>query len=94
MVQSAIHLMKSSKNVLGLILKACDCLGDCIEKIKAKQVTRQQQQWEHDTAQTMTSTMLLQLSRQIGDCMTDYGILLYLNWIWEMSHPNQYWHYK
>jgi hypothetical protein len=90
MVQSAIHLLKSSKNVFGLVLKACDCVGDFIEKIKAKQVTRRQQEGEHDTAQTTTSTMLLQLSQQIGDGMTDYGILLYLNWIREMLHPNRY----
>jgi methyl-accepting chemotaxis protein len=77
-VKASVNVMKCTKNVLGLVLKACDCVGDYLENSKIDEpaidaTTTQDQkseilQWIHQ---------LHELARAIGEGVTDLGILLY-----------------
>ena len=70
-VKAAINVMKCSKNVLGLVLKACDCVGDLSES-DCKEHTQTQRlemlQW---------ISQLHELAREIGESVTNFGVLLY-----------------
>ena len=70
-VKASVNVMKCTKNVLGLVLKACDCVGDVVEKANNnadQNATKELLQWIN---------VLHELARKIGEGVTDFGILLY-----------------
>ena len=76
-VKASVNVMKCSKNVLGLILKACDCIGDVAEK------TSDMQKQDNEISRNQRLEMLQWISelheqaRSLGVGVTDFGILLY-----------------
>jgi hypothetical protein len=88
-VRAAVNVMKCSKNVLGLVMKACDCVGERIENIvttsdltdvpKSKDATIT---LHHEAEMLEWISALHELARSIGEGVTDFGVLLYppLEW--------------
>jgi hypothetical protein len=72
-VKSAINAMKCTKNVLGLVLKACDCVGDMIEINGRDQTISQEMKVE----MLAWINQLHEYARSLGVGVTDFGILLY-----------------
>ena len=76
-VKASVNVMKCSKNVLGLILKACDCIGDVAENVNDTQ--QQGDGISHNQRSEMLQwiNQLHEQARSIGEGVTDFGILLY-----------------
>lgn len=72
-VKAALNVMKCSKNTLGLVLKACDCVGDFSESDNDVQQTPDNQRLE----MLQWISQLHELAREIGESVTDFGVLLY-----------------
>jgi hypothetical protein len=82
-VRAAVNVMKCSKNVLGLVMKACDCVGECIEILTESDSTEISNSHaatvtlDHKTELLQWISTLHELARSIGEGVTDFGILLY-----------------
>ncbi|KAL7510606.1 hypothetical protein ACHAXN_007496 [Cyclotella atomus] len=75
-VKAAVNVMKCTKNVLGLVLKACDCVGDVIEMTND---TQHDESISHEKRLEMLAwiNQLHERARSLGEGVTDFGILLY-----------------
>jgi len=86
--RSSVNLMKCSKNLLTLVLKTCECVGEHVDKIVTSDdtavneddETKQQQQHINDKKrQEMLQWIgnLHEMARTVGEGVTNVGILLY-----------------
>mmetsp|Transcript_15647 Transcript_15647/g.31833 ORF Transcript_15647/g.31833 Transcript_15647/m.31833 type:complete len:559 (-) Transcript_15647:51-1727(-) len=87
--KAAVNVMKCSKNVLGLALKACECVGEKISEVPSteKKITAsdgnehsaqnevEKKEQNEDMLQWISN--LHELAREVGEGVTDFGILLY-----------------
>ena len=87
--RAAVNLMKCSKNVLALVLKACECAGDDVESFIEK--SKDGAETEAAAAEGNSSESELQrkgealqcisnlheLGRTVGEGVTNFGVLLY-----------------
>ncbi|KAL3788818.1 hypothetical protein HJC23_006271 [Cyclotella cryptica] len=82
-VRAAVNVMKCSKNVLGLVMKACDCVGECIENLTTSDSTEIPNSNDATVSRDNKTEMLQwiyalhEVARSIGEGVTDFGILLY-----------------
>ncbi|KAL7481990.1 hypothetical protein ACHAW6_007665 [Cyclotella cf. meneghiniana] len=82
-VRAAVNVMKCSKNVLGLVMKACDCVGERIENLTESDSTEISDSHaatdprNHNAEMLQWISTLHELARCIGEGVTDFGILLY-----------------
>lgn len=82
---SSINVIKCSKNVLGLVLKTCECVGEHMDKIiiaseKGKDNTTSSQNNNDDTKKKemlQWISNLHEIARTVGEGVTNVGILLY-----------------
>ncbi len=87
--KAAVNVMKCSKNVLGLVLKTCECVGEKIsegspneKKVPASDENGNSTQDEDEKKQHNKDMLqwisnLHELAREVGEGVTDFGILLY-----------------
>jgi len=85
--RASVNLMKCSKNLLTLVLKTCECVGEYVDKIPASDDTAasedndttQQQQVNDKKRQEILQWIsnLHEMARTVGEGVTNVGILLY-----------------
>jgi hypothetical protein len=79
--KASVNVMKCSKNLLGLTLKACECVGDYADKLsqqcdqKEDDGAQQNSQKQKDMLQWISN--LHEMARTVGEGVTNFGILLY-----------------
>ena len=84
--RAAVNLMKCSKNVLALVLKACECAGEDVESFGATSKdgveaaaegnsSESDLQRKEETLQCISN--LHELGRTVGEGVTNFGVLLY-----------------
>ena len=81
-VKAAVNMMKCSKNVLGLVMRACDCVGELIENPQKIDLQQDASSTTHSQEMIISEMLtwishLHELARSIGVGVTDYGVLLY-----------------
>jgi len=85
--RASVNLMKCSKNLLTLVLKTCECVGEYVDKIPTSDDTAasedndttQQQQVNDKKRQEILQWIsnLHEMARTVGEGVTNVGILLY-----------------
>ena len=85
--KASVNVMKCCKNVLGLALKACECVGENIDEALHQANQEKTDSNDEDTVPIQTKkrkTEILQwisnlheLARAVGEGVTDFGISLY-----------------
>ena len=78
--RASVNLMKCSKNLLNLVLKTCECVGEYVDKkIPTPNDTATQQEVDDnkrkETLQWISN--LHEMARTVGEGVTNVGILLY-----------------
>jgi hypothetical protein len=68
--KACLAIVKCSRGVLGLVLKACECAGNEAEKTKEKES-------DHFKAILQWISNAHELSRKVGENATELGVLLY-----------------
>ena len=85
--KSSVNVIKCSKNLLGLVLKTCECVGEHMDKIiiasekgKDNNTTSGQNNNDDDTKKKemlQWISNLHEIARTVGEGVTNVGILLY-----------------
>lgn len=67
--RAAVNIMKCSKNILGLVLKVCECVGESLDESQAGD------QKNNELLQLITN--MHEVARRIGEGVTNFGVMLY-----------------
>jgi len=67
--RAAVNIMKCSKNILGLVLKVCECVGESLDESQAGD--------ERNKELLQLITNMHEVARRIGEGVTNFGVMLY-----------------
>lgn len=80
LAKACVNLMKCSKNVLNLVMSACECVGDHLETLSSRVDEDASSQGSKDTKKNEMLQYICKLhdrARLIGVGVTNFGVLLY-----------------
>lgn len=67
--RAAVNIMKCSKNILGLVLKVCECVGESLDESQTGD--------ENNKELLQLITDMHEVARRIGEGVTNFGVMLY-----------------
>lgn len=67
--RAAVNIMKCSKNILGLVLKVCECVGESLDESQAGN------QKNIELLELITN--MHEVARRIGEGVTNFGVMMY-----------------